>query len=396
MRRGEEPATAQESHPVSKVAAADVIVVGLGGMGSAAAAELAARTRRVLGFDAFFPPHEHGSSHGRSRVIRQAYFEDPAYVPLLLRAYELWQALEQDCGSGLLTITGGLMLGAPESEVVAGSLRSAVEHGLAHELLDAREIRRRFPELRPGAGTVALYEKNAGFVLPEAAVSAQLSRATRLGATLRTDEPVLAWEASGRSVRVTTAQGSYEAEQLVVAAGAWVAPVVTRVAPWVVERQVQHWFEPAGAIDAFLPDRFPIWIWETDEGLCPYGFPAMDGLVKVALHHGGEDRVCTADSVDRTVGESEIDALRACLRERVPRLAGRWAESKPCLYTSTPDGHFVIDRHPEHSNVWIVSPCSGHGFKFAPVIGEIVAELVVDGRTRHEIAPFRLDRFQRA
>jgi sarcosine oxidase len=200
----------------------DVIVLGLGGMGSAAAYHLATRGKRVLGLDQFSPPHDRGPSHGRNRVIRQAYYEDPSYVPLLLRAYELWRELERESQTELLTVTGGLMIGAPDSEVVAGSLRSAQQHGLSHELLDAGQIRRRFPEFTPSNQMVALFEKNAGFVRPEAAVRAHLDRAARLGATLGFDEKVTGF--SGTTV--TTTRGKYEAGQLVVTTGSWVTGFV--------------------------------------------------------------------------------------------------------------------------------------------------------------------------
>ena len=355
----------------------DVIVIGLGGMGSAAAAHLAKRGKRVLGLDQFTPPHDKGSSHGKNRVIRQAYYEDPSYVPLLLRAYELWDEL------GLLTRTGGLMIGRPESEVVAGSLRSARQHNLPHELLDAAQIRQRFLAFTPSNETVAVFEANAGFVRPEAAVQAHLDRAARLGATLRFDEKVT--DLSG--VTVTTTRGKYEAGKFVITAGPWVTDFVKL--PVTVERQVQFWFEPARDLG-----QMPIWIWETEDGLHPYGLPAMDGSVKVAMHDHSPRRVCTPDTIDRVVHEEEVEAMRACLRDRIPALAGRLVDAKTCLYTSTADGHFILDRHPSYDNVLVVSPCSGHGFKFTPVIGEIVAHLVVDGRTCHSIELFRLARLK--
>jgi sarcosine oxidase len=353
----------------------DVIILGLGGMGSAVAAHLAGRGKRVLGLDQFTPPHDKGSSHGKSRVIRQAYYEDPSYVPLLLRAYELWREL----GPDLLTVTGGLMIGRPDSEVVAGSLRSARQHGLPHELLDAGQIRRRFTQFTPNDETVALFEKNAGFVRPELAVRAHLDRAARFGATLRFDEKVTGLDGTS----VTTTRSRYEAGQLVITAGPWVTDFVKL--PVTVERQVQFWFEPTEDIE-----RLPIWIWETEDRRHPYGLPPMDGAVKVAFHEHGSNRVCTPDTIDRTVREEEVATMRACLRDRIPRLPGRLVEAKTCLYTSTPNGHFIIDRYPARENVWIVSPCSGHGFKFCPVIGEIVADLVTRGRTDYDLSLFRL------
>ncbi|CAN5268399.1 N-methyl-L-tryptophan oxidase [soil metagenome] len=371
----------------------DVIVIGLGAMGSAAAAQLAARGLRVLGLDRFSPPHDRGSSHGESRVIRQAYFESPAYVPLLRRAYALWRELERCSHLDLLAITGGLMLGRPDSPVVAGSLQSAQVHGLPHELFDADQIRRRFPQFHPDPDTVAVFEPEAGFVHAETAVRVQLNHAVRLGSELRRDEEATAWQVSATGVRVETRRGSYAAGRLVVAAGAWMNRLLTPLAlPLRVERRVQFWFEPAANAEAFAPGVFPIWIWDTGGGIYPYGVPAINETVKVALHGESAEVECTADTIDRTVHRSEVGRMRALLRPRIPALAARCIRTAPCLYTCTPDAHFVIDRHPEHANVWIVSACSGHGFKFSPVIGEITADLVTDGRTRHDIELFRLAR----
>jgi sarcosine oxidase len=375
----------------------DVIVLGLGAMGSAAAAHLAGRGQRVLGLDQFTSPHDHGSTHGRSRVIRQAYYEDPAYVPLLLRTYELWRELERTSGKQLLTVTGGLMLGAADSAVVSGSLRSARRHGLAHELLDAKEIRKRFPQFSPEPDTVALFEQNGGFVRPEECVRSHLDEAARRGATLHFEDEVLSWNADSNRVRVNTRRGGYEAGQLVICAGPWTSKVLADLAlPLKVERQVQFWFEPVGGIEPFLPERFPIWLWETRDGAHPYGLPACDGPdegVKVALHHGGIHPICAPDTIERNISDDEIAKAREYISARVPALTGRCVRAVTCMYTNTPDEHFLIDRHPQLANVVIVSACSGHGFKFCPVIGEIVADLIEQGKTRHPIKLFERRRF---
>ena len=226
----------------------DVIVIGLGGMGSAAAAHLAARGQRVLGLERFGPAHDRGSSHGGSRIIRQSYFEDPAYVPLLLRAYELWRELEADSGADLMTLTGGLYFGRPDSPTVAGSLRSSRQWDLPHELLDAAEIRRRFPTMTPADDEVGLYEADAGLVRPEATVAAHLALAGQRGADLRFDEPVLDWSTTADGVRVTTAAGTYTAGRLVICPGAWAPELLADLGvPLTVERQVLYWFRPTGA-----------------------------------------------------------------------------------------------------------------------------------------------------
>jgi sarcosine oxidase len=382
----------------------DVIVIGLGGMGSAAACHLARRGQRVLGLERFGPAHDRGSSHGGSRIIRQAYFEDPAYVPLLLRAYELWEEAEQAAGDEIKTETGGLMLGAADSLTVAGSLRSAREWGLAHELLDAAQVRRRFPTLAPAADTVALYERRAGFIRPEASVAAHLRLANGHGAELRFDEPVLSWDAEGPGVRVVTRRGTYTADRLVICPGAW-APVVLaslRV-PFVIERQVQFWFRPASSAEAFRADRHPIYIWETKDrhedgrNVQFYGFPVHDGPgsgAKVASFRGG--MTCSPDTIDRTVHPDEVERMRAIVAACIPSLAGTFLRAKTCMYTSTPDEHFVIAPHPEHPQVTVGCGFSGHGFKFVPVVGEILADLATTGTTRHPIDLFSPARFARS
>jgi sarcosine oxidase len=369
----------------------DVIVAGLGGMGSAAAAHLSQRGQRVLGLDRFQPLHTNGSSHGASRIIRQAYFEGPAYVPLLLRSYELWRRMERDAARELLTVTGGLMIGGEDSSVLRGSMESARLHALPHEVLDAAEIRRRYPTFVPAWDEIALFEPEAGFVHPERAIIAHRERALRTGAVLRFEEPVVSWDASPDRVSVTTSHGRYEAGALVVAAGAWASSLMhTLLLPLTVERQVVAWFEPARDRESFEPGRLPIWIWEVGAATQLYGFPLQDGRVKAAFYHGGTS--ADPDAVPRTVQPEETDRIRRALAPRIPALDVPAADATTCLYTSTPDYQFVIDRHPDHSNVVVLSPCSGHGFKFVPVVGEIAADLVLDGATRHPIEPFRIGR----
>lgn len=350
----------------------------------------------MLGLEQFQPAHARGSSHGRSRVIRLAYFEHPSYVPLLLRAYELWEKLEREGGRSLLMITGGLMIGGPDSEVVSGSLRSAQAHGLAHEMLDAAEIRRRFPPFTPQPGEVALFEERAGVIRPEDAVHAHLEQANRHGADLRFEERVVDWQArpSG-DVEVRTSRGTYEAARLVLAPGAW-APALFHLPalPLEIERQVLYWFDPPGGIAPFAPERCPIYIWDRGAGVQFYGFPVDELGVKVAFFRTGRAARCTPDAIDRVVHSAEIRAMRDALAPCLPALsAGELVETITCMYTLTPDHHFVIGRHPDHSQVVIASPCSGHGYKFATVVGEILADLAIDGTTRHPIDLFSPTRF---
>ncbi|MFO0572870.1 MAG: N-methyl-L-tryptophan oxidase [Polyangia bacterium] len=390
----------------------DVIVLGLGGMGSAAAYHLARRGLRVLGLERFTPGHPHGSSHGRSRVTRTAYFEDPEYVPLLVRAWELWLDLGREAGQPILTPTGGLMIGPSGCGLVEGSLRSARTHGLRHELLDAASLRRRYPELRPEPDTVALLDEQAGLVDPEASVRAHLAGAQAAGAELRFTEPVTAWSASPRGdrVRVETAAGTYEAGRLVLAPGPWAPSVLAELAlPLRLQRQVLYWFDPPGGVTPFLIDRFPVYIWEAAPDRHFYGFPHQPGPpggVKVAFFYSpasGEterdaaravrDEPATPEATDRSVHPDEVAAMRRCVAAHIPALDGPLLAAATCLYTVTPDHHFVIALHPRHPNVVVASPCSGHGFKFVPVVGEILADLAVHGTTSHPIGLFRPERF---
>lgn len=376
----------------------DVIVIGLGGMGSATVYQLAQRGQRVLGLEQFTPPHNRGSSHGKSRIIRQAYFEHPSYVPLVLRAYELWQQLEQETNQSILSLTGGLMLGRANSTIVQGSLHSAQQHRLAYELLDTADIHKRFPLLLPDPETVALYEPNAGFVRPERAISAYLQQATQFGATLRFQEPVLDWDATDQGVQVITPFAQYQAAKLVIAPGAWATQMLKLDLPLVVERQVLYWFEPLSNLEQFKAEHLPIYVWETQDGTQFYGFPAHGDRsegVKVSFFRGGQiERRCTPATIDRTVHEAEIETMRKCLKQYIPTLNGRLVDTVICMYTTTPDEHFVIGLHPDYPQVVIASPCSGHGFKFASVIGEILADLAIEAHTHHPLDLFQPSRFE--
>lgn len=367
----------------------DAIVVGLGGMGSAAAYELAARGQRVLGLERFHRAHDRGSSHGRSRITRQAYAEHPAYVPLMRRAYELWRQAERDSGRRLLTLTGGIMVGKPDSALVSGARLSAETWGLPHEVLSPDDVRRRFPTLAPGEDETGVYEPNAGFVRPEEAVLAHSELAERAGAELRYGEPVTRWEAGDDEVRVTTSEATYSAGRLVFCAGPWSPELLADLGvPLVVERQVMHWFQPYGDIASFRPGRHPVFLWEEDADTLLYGFPAHDGqdTVKAAFYH----RPCVTDpeTVDRTVATGEVREIAEHLADKIPSLAGRHVASQTCLYTLTPDHDFVVGAHPRHPRVIVGAGFSGHGFKFAPVIGEILADLAIGGVTPHDIALF--------
>jgi len=372
----------------------DVIVMGLGGMGSATAYQLAQRGARVLGLDQFGPAHDQGSSHGRTRVIRQAYYEGPDYVPLLFRAYDLWHALELEAGVTLLTKTGALHLGAPNSAAVAGATLSARTHRIPHEMLTPDEIRKRFPVLRPQPDQVALLEYEAGILPPERCVATYLELAKRRGADLHFDERIESWSASPSGVSVRTGRGTYEGGRLVITAGPWTAQVLEDLGlPLEVTRAVVYWFEPRAHRDEFK--KIPVYLWE-DHGTNAYGFPYLDGQgLKCGFHHAHYE-VTTPQTIRREVGEDEKTRMRAHLAKLMPDAAGDVVSVSTCMYTNTPDYHFIIDRHPVHDRVVFACGFSGHGFKFASVVGEVLADLALQGHTAQPIELFALRRVRSA
>jgi sarcosine oxidase len=371
----------------------DVAVIGLGAMGSAASRALSRRGLKVLGLDRFAPPHTFGSTHGDARIIREAYFEHPAYVPLVQRAYLLWEELEREAAKRLWIKTGGLMVGPREGVLVSGALASADQHRLPYELLDAEKIRARFPAFHPDDAMVGVWEPRAGVLFPEACVSAFLDTARRHGATIRGDETVKSWARDGDGVRIETDRGRHHAARVVLTAGPWNGGLLNGLAlPLAVERVVQFWFDPSGDRTLFAPERCPVSIWEHEVGRFFYGFPLLERGVKLAIHHEGE--TTDPDRVRRAVGPEEVGPLRILLDRYIPAADGPLAAASVCMYTNTPDSHFVIGPHPTIPQALIVSPCSGHGFKFAPVIGEIVSDLVVEGWTRHDLGMFGVTRWK--
>ena len=380
----------------------DAIVVGLGAMGSAAAFHLAERGSRVLGIDRYRPPHAMGSSHGFTRIIRQAYFESPIYVPLVQRAYAEWERLESLAGTRLLTRTGGLMIGHPDQSVAGGALRSAQQHKLPHEVLGAAEMRRRFPLFNMPDDYIAVLEPEAGYLAPEACIRAHLTLATQFGARLHFDEGMIAWRIVGSEVEVRTNKELYRTRRLVLAAGAWNAKLLSAsisssspasVLPLSVERCVQHWFQPPTCARQQHGGtrNIPVFIWEYEPGRAWYGFPEREEGMKLGLHHHGE--VVDADRVDRSVSISEVARMRELVRLCMPDADGPVRTSDVCLYTNTPDEYFVLGSLPDSPQVIVASPCSGHGFKFSSSIGQIVAQLVIDGGSDFDISAFRVGRF---
>jgi sarcosine oxidase len=369
----------------------DAVVIGLGAMGSAAVASLARRGRRVVGIDKFQPGHDRGSSHGATRIIRLGYFEHPSYVPLVRAAYPLWRDLAARSGAPLLDITGIVEIGTPDSELVAGTLDASRMHGLPHDVLDAASLMRRFPAFRVPKEFIGVFQPEGGFIRAEQAIHAQLALARDAGAELRVGEEVVAVEPHGTGVRVVTRNGEIEAGRAIVAAGPWVKSLLPGLAaPIRVTRQVLAWFEPHDRA-LFAPGQFPVFLLQNADGIF-YGFPDVGAGVKVAKHHHADEAV-DPDACDRDISPADEAMIRAVLAAHLPAANGRRLAATTCLYTMTPDGDFILDRLPGHEAIIVASPCSGHGFKFSPVIGEVLADLAIDGTTAHDISRFSLSRF---
>ena len=367
----------------------DVVVCGLGAMGSAALHTLARRGQRVLGLERYSPGHHRGSSHGRTRVIRLGYFEHPSYVPLLRRAYALWRELEAAAGRQLLHVTGIAEIGRPDSTLVRGTLLAARIHGLRHEVIGAFEAMRRLPALRLPPDYVVVLQPDGGFLDLEVAMAAQLAMATVAGADVHENETVRAVEPIPGGVRIMTDLGRYEAGAAIVTAGPWISGLLPDLHRHLrVTRQAAAWFEPA---NPGLLARCPVLMIEGPHGL-HYGIPPHDGAgIKIAKHHHADEAV-DPDTCERRFSAADEALIRAAVIDHLPAANGRLLAGTICLYTMTPDGDFLIDRLPSAPTIVVASPCSGHGFKFAPIIGEILADLAMTGMTTHDIGRFSLER----
>jgi sarcosine oxidase len=361
-------------------------------MGSAALYHLAGRGLRVLGLERFDLIHEHGSSHGLTRIIRLAYAEHPSYVALLHRSYQLWRELERQAREQLLFITGSIDAGPADGQIFPGALKSSELHGLPHEVLNGSELHRRFPGYRLPSTTQCLYQPDGGYLLPERCNLSHIGLALSRGAQIRCREAVLEWSVSGAGVRVRTTQGRYEAGALVICGGAWAGQLVPELAGLAVpERQVLGWFQP-NRPELFLPETFPVFNLEVDEGRY-YGLPSvlLPGF-KLGKYHHRRERV-DPDRVNREPDQVDEDLLRSFVGRYFPDAAGPTVMLKVCLFTNTPDEHFILDLHPDHPQVAIAAGFSGHGYKFCSVVGEIMADLLQRGQTGHDIRLFRLSRF---
>jgi sarcosine oxidase len=373
------------------MAAPLIIVIGLGAAGSAALCQLARRGVRAVGIEQFHLGHDRGSSHGPTRIFRLAHFENPAYVPLLHRAAALWRELETVSGRKLLATTGIAEIGPRDGELVRGTLAASVRHGLAHEVLDAAAFMRRYPAFTIPQDYAAVVQPDGGYIEAAAALDTHIRAARDAGAVVRSEEKVVAIAPRRNSVRITTDHGVIDADGAVVTAGPWTADVLPDLQlPLRVTRQVAGWFEPRQS--APFAETFPVFLLESRHGI-HYGLPPYGRLgMKIAKHHHFDELV-GPDRYDMTVSPADEAAIRAPLAEFLPAANGRLLDAQTCLYTMTPDETFIIDRVPGVPHIVIASPCSGHGFKFAPAVGEIVADLITSGTTRHDIAAFRLARF---
>jgi sarcosine oxidase len=372
---------------------ADVAVVGLGAMGSAALWRLASRGASVVGFERFEPGHEFGSSHGATRIFRAAYFEDTRYVPLLLAALGWWRRLELESSRELLTQVGGLMIGPPDGPLISGSLRSVHEHRLPHRIFDRAAMAGIYPQHKLAPGEVAILDELAGVLLPEESIAAYIGLAKGRGAAVHSRATVQSIDPSSTHVDIALGGETLRVRHAVVCAGPWLPDLISIPGcEFEIERQVITWFRSASE-GLFVPARFPPFVKELADGTIGFGIPDMgDGLIKIGIHHG-DGEIVRPDSMDRSVHLRDYQTTESFAAMYIDGLLPSMSKATACLYTNSPDEHFVVGQMPGAPNVTIVSPCSGHGFKFAPLIGEIAADLALKGGTDYEIDMFSPDRF---
>ena len=371
----------------------DAIVIGLGAMGSSTVYQLASHGNKVLGLERFSLNHTNGSSHGKTRLIRTSYFHHPFYVPLVKRAFELWSSTQIESGKNLLKMTGAVLYGLPDSKLITGGVACSKKHALPYEILDSQRATTRFPAFKPDEDEVAFYEEGAGILFPEECISAHTALAEKSGAQLHFNEPVTQLRYRNGSVEVATANTTYTANYLILAPGAWLSTLVPELKlPLQTERQIVFWFKPRRDEGIFAPSRMPVYVWQMrGDDFYYYGVPDVGDGVKAARDHGGE--LTSPDRVRREVTREDEAPVRRFVDHHLPLLDDSPLSSTTCLYTNTPDGHFIIDFHPNHKNVVIVSACSGHGFKFSSVIGEVVLEMVQDGESKFDLSMFKVNRF---
>lgn len=368
----------------------DIMVAGLGANGSSTLYHLSKTSKKIIGIDRFHPPHTHGSSHGESRIIRQAYYEDPKYVPLLVAAYRQWTEIEQTSGKTLFRRTGGLMIGNRDTAVVNGSLLSAKTHGIPYEYLDDAALKERFPAFRPSRDTVGILEKEAGILFPEDCISTFLAMAAAAGAGIHYNETILQINPKTDKVEVITTAGKYLVEQLVLTAGAWTTRLLPGLnLPLTVARQPLHWFRNADAAEParFLPGNMPVYIWEYAENRMFYGFPDLGTGIKIAIHHEG--RPIEPGQLTQDVSPEEIEEIKDIAAGYLD-ITPVYDRSTVCMYTNAPEGNFIIDFHPGCRNIIIASPCSGHGFKFSSLTGKILSDMATGKDPGFDLSSFSI------
>lgn len=371
----------------------DVAIVGLGAVGSAAAYHAAGAGFHVVGFDRFASPHTRGSTHGGSRIIRRAYFEGGVYLPLLERAYACWRKLEHDGAGKVLRLCGALTIAADGSPVLEGAVASARAAGVPHRLLTPSDVAVQFPCFRLRPDELAMFEPEAGWIDPEAAVCTHLAAARGNGAALRMNEAVYRWRAEGDGVVVETSEGEVSAAALILCAGGWLPSLLPALdLPLRLERQVNVWYHPARRRPDFRPDRCPVYIWEYAPSHILYGFPNLGAGVKAGLHHTGAPAQ-HPDELDRDVHTEDIHQLTGQMRRLLPDACGDVARAATCFYTNTPDERFVIDAYSQHPPVVYASACSGHGFKVSSAVGENLALLATGAEPSVDLSPYRADRY---
>jgi sarcosine oxidase len=371
----------------------DVIVLGLGAHGSSAAYHLSKNDIKVCGIDKFVPPHAFGSSHGQSRIIRQAYHESPMYVPLVKDAYTLWNALENISGKKLLLKTGGLILGNENGMVIKGARLSAETHNVPYEYLNSKEIAKRFPALKPTEDTVAVVEQSAGILFPEECIKTNLELANKNGARLLFGEAVQSIKQKNNHVEIVTGKNIFQTEKLIVSVGAWLNDLLPELKlPLNIKRQVLFWFRNENKqMQQFIePEQLPIFIWEYSSPHIFYGFPDLGSGIKIAPHHEGQS--IHPDLLSKEVYEDEIKQMKNIL-DKYFNADTRFSSSDVCMYTNTPDEHFIVDYYPSNKNIIMASPCSGHGFKFSSAIGKMLCDMALEKQLSFDISPFSINRF---
>ncbi|MQG12607.1 MAG: N-methyl-L-tryptophan oxidase [SAR202 cluster bacterium] len=372
----------------------DVIIIGLGAMGSASSYYLSKNGVNVLGLDTYEPPHKLGSSHGHTRVIREAYHEGISYVPIVKRAYDLWNELDHEIEEKLILEYGGMYLG-DDGKYLSDAKKSAKKYEIPISEFSSQEIKEKYKVLNPPKNFKGLLENRSGAVFPEKAISNFLSKSINYGSTHNYNEKVIDWNKESQIYQVKTNKNNYFAEKLIFSSGAWIKNLVPSLnLPIKIERQVLFWFDPIKDKDQFHYSNMPNTGWDLDNGIEFYTQPIIeDKGFKVAMHHNG--KFISEDNLNRESNMDDLNIVKNFLEEYIPLANGNLLDSRVCVYTNTPDLDFIIDFYPEDENIIICSPCSGHGFKFTPAIGEICSKLVEKKQINYDLSEFSIKRLMK-